>query len=172
MMLILVVTLASCSSHKSLQEYYVDNSENANFLAIDIPTSILNVNTIELNEAEKEVFKSLKKLNVLAFKKTAINEAEYEVQKKNVKAILKHDKYVDLMKLNTQYGKGFIKYLGDEEAIDEVIIYGNDDKKGFALIRVLGNNMNPAHLVKAIQLLEKSNYKGEGLDEIIKFLGK
>tara|TARA_R110002049_G_scaffold242128_4_gene415947 strand:+ start:3168 stop:3314 length:147 start_codon:yes stop_codon:yes gene_type:complete len=31
--LILVVSLASCSSSQSLQEYYVDSSENSNFFS-------------------------------------------------------------------------------------------------------------------------------------------
>ncbi len=168
----LIMVLASCSSNKSLQEYYVDNSENPNFLAIDVPASMLNINTIDLDDKEKEVFKSLKKLNVLAFKKTEDNEAAYEVEKKNIKAILKNDKYVDLMKVNTAFGKGVIKYLGEEDAIDEVVIYGNDNKKGFALIRVLGKNMNPAHLMNAVKLLEKSDYKGEGLEEVMKLLNK
>jgi len=168
----LLIALASCSSDKSLQEYYVDNSENSNFLAIDLPASMLNIEKTELKATEKKTFNSLKKLNVLAFKKTDDNEVEYEIEKTKVKSILKNKKYVDIMKLNTPYGKGVIKYLGEEDAIDEVIIYGNDEKKGFAIIRVLGKNMNPAHLVQAIQLLEKSNYKGEGLEKIVELFGK
>ena len=151
------VLLASCASQPSLQEYYVDNSENPNFLSIDVPASILKI-------------ESLRKFNLLAFKKNADNEAEYEIEKKRVREILKGDDFVELMKINSKYGKGVIKYLGDEDAIDEVIIYGDSEDKGFALVRVLGKNMNPAHIIQLMQAIQKSDYKGEGLGEIGDFL--
>ena len=116
------VLLASCASQPSLQEYYVDNSENPNFLSIDVPASILKMDGIDLNPTQKEAIESLRKFNLLAFKKNADNEAEYEIEKKRVREILKGDDFVELMKINSKYGKGVIKYLGDEDAIDEVII--------------------------------------------------
>lgn len=170
MALATVLVMGACSSNQSLQEYYVDSSENPNFISIDVPTSILNLEESELSAAQNEALQSLKKLNILAFKKTTKNAAEYKVEKAKVNSILKDDEFVELMKLNSKYGKGVIKYLGDEDAIDEVIIYGNSNDKGFALIRVLGDNMNPAHIVQLLQAIQKSDYKGEGLGEIGKFL--
>jgi len=164
------LALSACSSKQSLQEYYVDNSENPNFISLDVPTSILNLKAEELTETQQTALQSLKKLNLLAFKKTCENEAEYEVEKAKVNAILKNDDFVELMKLNSQYGKGVIKYVGDEDAIDEVIIYGSSDDKGFALIRVLGKDMNPAYIVQLMKAIQKSDYKGEGLGEIGEFL--
>ncbi len=165
-----MLVLTSCSSTKSLQEYFVDNSDNPNFLSVDLPVSLLNMDKVDLNDDQREALNSLKKMNILAFKKSDSNAAEFEHEKANVKAILKNGKFIDLMKLNTSYGKGQIKYLGDDEMIDEVIIYGDSDEKGFMLIRVLGNNMKPANLVKFIQVIQKSDYKGEGLGEIGDFL--
>ena len=164
------VLLASCSSQQSLQEYYVDNSENPNFISIDVPASILKMDAVDLTSTQKEAVESLRKFNLLAFKKNADNAAEYEAEKKKVKEILKGDDFVELMKINSQYGKGVIKYLGEEDAIDEVIIYGDSKDKGFALVRVLGKNMNPAHIVQLMQAIQKSDYKGEGLGEIGAFL--
>ncbi|RIV68433.1 DUF4252 domain-containing protein [Flagellimonas aequoris] len=164
------VLLASCSSQQSLQEYYVDNSENPSFLSIDVPASILKMEGVDLTPTQKEAVESLRKFNLLAFKKNTDNEAEYEMEKKKVKEILKGDEFVELMKINSKYGKGVIKYLGEEDAIDEVIIYGDSNDKGFALVRVLGKNMNPAHIMQLMQAIQKSDYKGEGLGEIGAFL--
>ncbi|MEK6155639.1 DUF4252 domain-containing protein [Flavobacteriaceae bacterium 3-367] len=164
------VALMACSSTQSLQEYYVDSAENPNFISLDVPTSILNLEKADLTEGQRKALSSLRKMNLLAFKKTAQNAAEYKVEKAKVNAILKNDEFVELMKLNSSYGKGVIKYLGDEDAIDEVIIYGSSNDKGFALVRVLGDDMNPAHLVQLIQALQQSDYNGEGLGEIGKFL--
>lgn len=170
MLIMAVALVASCSSTQSLQEYYVDSAENPNFISLDVPTSILNLAETDLSESQKEALSSLRKLNVLAFRKTAENEAEYKIENAKVKEILKNDDFVELMKLNSSYGKGVIKYLGDEDAIDEVIIYGSSKEKGFALVRVLGKNMNPAHIVQLLQAIQKSDYKGEGLGEIGEFL--
>ncbi len=158
--------LTACSSTQSLQEYYVDSTENPNFLSFDVPASILNLEETDLTPTQKDAVESLRKLNILAFKKTNKNEAEYEIEKSKVKAILKNPNYTELMKMNTEYGRATVKYLGDDDAIDEVIIYGNDDTKGFALFRVLGDDMNPAHLVQLLQAVQKSNFKGEGLEKI------
>ncbi|UII75531.1 DUF4252 domain-containing protein [Flagellimonas sp. HMM57] len=168
--MVMMVLLASCSSQQSLQEYYVDNSENPNFISIDVPASILKMDEANLTKAESEAIASLRKFNLLAFKKTDSNVAEYKSEKIKVKQILKNDDFVELMKINSQYGKGVIKYLGDEDAIDEVIIYGDSKDKGFALVRVLGKDMNPAHIVQLMQAIQKSDYKGEGLGEIGDFL--
>lgn len=168
--LLTLVLVISCSSTQSIQEYYVDSAENPNFISLDLPASILNLEEANLSDTQKEAIQSLKKLNILAFRKTAANAAEFEIEKGKVNAIFKNSSFKELMKLNSSYGKGFIKYSGEEDAIDEVIIYGNSNDKGFALIRVLGNDMNPAHLVQLMQAIQQSDYKGEGLGEIGEFL--
>ena len=166
-----VMLFFGCSSTQSLQEYYVDNSENPNFISFDLPASLLNLEKADLTADQQKAYASLKKLNVLAFKKTMNNVAEFTAEKANVKAILKNEKYQELMKLNTSFGRGSIKFLGDDDAIDEVIIYGDSDDKGFVLVRVLGDNMNPANLMQIMKVLEKSDINGEqlkGLGEFFK----
>jgi len=165
-----LILLASCASQQSLQEYYVDNMENPNFISLDIPASILKMDEVDLTEDQKEAVESLRKFNLLAFKKTTENVEDYKLEKAKVKQILKNEEFVELMKINSSYGKGVIKYLGEDDAIDEVIIYGDSKEQGFALVRVLGKNMNPAHIMQIMQAIQKSDYKGEGLGEIGKFL--
>ena len=159
-----------CSSTQSLQEYYIDSAENPNFISLDLPASILKLDEVDLTDEQRTAVESLRKLNILAFKKTTENSAEYEVEKGKVNAILKNSEFKELMKLNSSYGKGSIKYLGEADAIDEVVIFGNSDEKGFALVRVLGDDMNPGHIMQLMQAIQKSDYKGEGLGEIGQFL--
>jgi hypothetical protein len=168
--LLLILVFAACSSTQSLQEYYVDNAENPNFLSVDLPISLLNMDKVSLTEDQRDALNSLKKLNVLAFKKNERNVSEFQKEKSNVQAILKNGKFTELMKMNTSYGKASVKYLGEDEAIDEVIIYGDNDDKGFMLVRVLGKDMNPAKMIQFIQALEKSDYNGQGLEQIGNFL--
>ncbi len=161
-----LLAIAACNSTQSLQEYYVDNSDNPNFLSIDLPVSLLNMKKADLTGAQREALESLRKLNVLAFKKTDANIVEFQTEKAKVKSILQHKKFKELMKMNTSYGKAIITYLGDDDAIDEVVIYGDSDDKGFMLVRVLGENMNPAKIAQFMKALQKSDYNGEGLEKI------
>lgn len=163
---LLLLALAACSSTQSLQQYYVDNSDNPNFLSVDLPVSLLNMEKADLTGAQRDALESLRKLNVLAFKKTDANVAEFQTEKAKVRSILKNTKFNELMKVNTSYGKATITYLGDDDAIDEVVIYGDNEEKGFMLVRILGDNMNPAKIAQFIQALQKSDYKGEGLEKI------
>ncbi len=165
-----VLFFEACSSTQSLQEYYVDNSENPNFISLDLPTSILNLEEADLTETQRKALNSLRKLNMLAFKKTMTNAEEYVAEKAKVNAILKDKDYKELMKLNSEYGKGVIKYLGEDDAIDEVVIYGSSDDKGFALIRVLGDDMNPAYIMQLMKAIQKADYDEDALGDIGKFL--
>ena len=40
----ITVLLTSCNSNKSLQEYYVEKQNSDNFIAIDLPASLINLN--------------------------------------------------------------------------------------------------------------------------------
>ena len=166
----MVILLGACSSTQSLQEYYVDNAENPNFISLDLPASILNLDNANLSPEQRSALQSLRKLNVLAFKKTTENAGMYTAEKAKVNAILKNDEFVELIKLNSKYGKGVIKYLGEPDAIDEVIIFGNNNDQGFAVIRVLGNDMKPANILKLLEVIRKSDYDGAQLGDIGRFL--
>lgn len=166
LLVLVTIVFSSCSGTQSLQEYYVDNTENPNFLAFDIPTSILNLDADQLTQEQTKAYESLKKLNVLAFKKTLDNTAAYKAEKNKVKAILANDDYEELMKMNIGLGRASIQFKGADDAIDEVIIFGDNKDKGFALVRVLGKDMNPAHFAQLLQALEKSDFNGEGLGDL------
>jgi len=165
-MVVIGFVITSCSSEQSLQQYYIANAENPNFMSFDLPSSLLNLETANLTESEREAASSLKKLNVLAFQKKPENEADYLVQKNAIKSILKGDDFSELMKMNTPFGKATIQLKGDDDIIDELIIYGDNDEKGLVLVRVLGDNMNPASLMQLIKAVEKSDYKGKGLEQL------
>ncbi len=59
-----ILALSACSTSQSLQEYYVDNSENPNFISLDVPASILNLQEANLTKTQRQALESLKKLNV------------------------------------------------------------------------------------------------------------
>jgi hypothetical protein len=75
--------LSSCNSEPSLQKYFVENTENKNFIALDVSPDILNVD--KLSVAQSDALKSFDKMNVLAFKLNATtNKAEFEKERAKV----------------------------------------------------------------------------------------
>ena len=169
-MLVLVATLTSCDQNPSLQVYFVDNELKPGFTTIDIPTSLLNIEETNLTEEQKEAYRSIDKLNMLAFVVSEGNKVEYEVELKKVKEILNNPKYQELMRGgNTTDGKFSIKFIGEEDRIDELIIFGNANDKGFAIIRVLGDDMSANKVVKLYSALDTANINESQITQFADF---
>ncbi|MDP5027163.1 MAG: DUF4252 domain-containing protein, partial [Flavobacterium sp.] len=57
-----------------------------------------------------------------------------------------------------------IYFVGnDDEHIEEFVVLAGKKENGFAVIRVLGNDMNPTHIMNMLNLLQKSNLDLEQL---------
>src|SRR6187431_97976 len=91
----------SCSSEPTLQKYFVENTENKDFIAVDISSSILNVDKAKLTAVQKEALQSFDKINVLAFKLNDQNKAQFEVERAKVDLILKKPNYQQLMRFGS-----------------------------------------------------------------------
>ena len=154
--IIIVVALLTiaCDTNPSLQKYYVDSKENSEFISIDLPSSILQLKDTNVSEDIKNTLETIKKVNFLALQLNETNKELYSSEKEKVKAILKNPKYKQLMRMNMGNGNVTVNYLGEEDAIDEVVIFGSDNEKGFAVVRVIGENMNPANILKLTQELK------------------
>lgn len=166
--LVMVFLLSACHSGETLQHYYVDNQEQPNFISLDAPISILNLDETQLSLAQKEAYQSVKKLNVLAYKLQPDQLAAYESELAKVKGILNHPKYQELMRgSDAEYGQFSIKMLGDTSAVDEFVLFGNASDKGFAIIRVLGKDMDPGKIMSLVTSLKKANINDSQIGEFM-----
>ena len=59
--------LSSCNDEPSLQKYFVEKTENKNFIALDLSPNMLNVDSLKLTVDENNALKSFEKVNILAF---------------------------------------------------------------------------------------------------------
>lgn len=170
MLVVLVAAFTSCNQGPTLQTYYVDNELKPGFTSVDIPTSFLNIDQTTLTEEQKEAYKSVDKLNMLAFVLDENNKADYDVELANVKSILKDSKYQELMRGgNNEDGKFVIKFLGEETSIDELIILGSANEKGFAVIRVLGDDMSVNKIMKLSSVLKNVNIDDTQISQFADF---
>ncbi|MEP6260475.1 MAG: DUF4252 domain-containing protein [Gillisia sp.] len=153
---ILSIGLTACNNEQSLQEYYVENQGNKDFVAMDIPASML-ANIGALDEDQRRTLETIKKVNVLAIPKKIENLEKIEAEKTNVGKILKDEKYQLLMKMGGGDSRVEIYFTGDDEAVDEIIVYGFDENRGMGLARVLGDNMNPGDILALVRSMEKGD---------------
>ena len=140
-----ILTIA-CDTKPSLQKYYVDSKENNAFISIDLPANIISLKDSAVSPEIKNTLKTIQKVNFLALQVNETNQELYTSEKEKVIEILKNPDYKQLMRMKTADGNVTVNYLGNEDAIDEVVIFGSDNKRGFALVRVTGEKMNPAEI--------------------------
>ena len=152
--LTLTVLVVSCNSEASLQQYYVEKQSNDNFIAIDLPSSLLSLNE-SVSEESQKTLSTLKKLNILAFKLTADNSEDFKRESKEIKEVLSNKKFNDLMRGKHENISFSIKYLGDEDSIDEIVLFASENSKGFIVARILGDGMQPAKIMKLVNDIEK-----------------
>lgn len=162
-----VMLMMSCDNKQSLQEYYVNNQGNNEFVAVDLPTSLF-ANTESLSDDQKKTLETVKKINILAIPKKQENQAKIVAEKSKISNILDDEKYQLLMKYGGGNSKMEVYFTGDEEAVDEIILYGEDDVKGIGIARVLGDKMNPSDILQLVTSLRKGDLDMDGLEGITK----
>ncbi len=153
----------SCNSEPSLQKYFVENTENKNFIALDVSPNMLNVGKIKLSEEQNQALKSFDKINILAFKLSDKNKVQFETERAKVNLILKDKKYQQLMKFGSGKEGASVCFVGADDHIEEFVLFANKKEAGFAVIRVLGKDMNPNNIMTMMSALKESNIDMEQL---------
>lgn len=153
----------SCNSGLSLQKYFVENTENKNFIALDVSPSILNIDKTKLSAEQNQALQSFDKMNILAFKLNATNQAQFEIERAKVDTILKDVKYQQLMKFGSGKEGASVSFVGSDDHIEEFVLFANKKENGFAVIRILGKDMNPTSIMTMMSVLQSANIDLEQL---------
>lgn len=170
--LLVLLTLVSCNSNPSLQRYFVENTDNKDFISLDVSPDILNLEKTKLSAEQNEALKSFDKMNILAFKANATNQTQFETERAKVKAILKDPKYQELMKFGSGKDGASISYVGADDNIEEFVVFANRKENGFAVVRVLGKNMNPNNIMTLMSVLKESKINMEQLKPLQELIKK
>ncbi|WP_052752848.1 DUF4252 domain-containing protein [Kordia zhangzhouensis] len=152
--LFLFLGMTSCSDKNSLHNYILNNAEKIGFSSSTIPIGSLKGESLQLTEKQQEAFDAIQRVNVLLYKYDPNKEEEYSVEKKKIASILKQKKYEELIDLGN---KGTIKYIGEEEEIDEIIIFVSNKELGFAITRIVGDDMTLTKFMELYQLVSQSD---------------
>lgn len=164
--------LASCNSAPTLQKYFVENTENKNFVALDVSPSILNIDKTKISVEQTKALQSFDKMNILAFKINDKNKAQFEIERAKVNTILKDEKYQQLMKFGSGKEGASVSYVGSDDHINEFVLYANKKNMGFTVIRILGKDMNPTNIMAMMSVIKSSNIDMEQLKPLQELLKK
>ena len=144
----------SCNQQKTIQTYIVEKQDKPGFMSVDLPMSLIQLNTDKVPLDVKETYESIKKVNVLGLPYLNNNEA-YEIEKKAISLILNNSTlYKKLMKMDMNGMSVSIYYNGDANDINEVIVFGYSKKIGVGVARVIGNHMNPTKITQMAEYLK------------------
>jgi len=160
------IALFSCSDGKSLQKYLVDKQDDDSFLKIDIAASLLQTDSSSLTQEEKDILATVKKINVVAYPIKDNDTEDFKAERQQLKDIIGQEKYKTLMKYGSNKKGATLKYLGEEDAIDELIVFATDEEKGFALFRLLGDDMRPDQMIKLMNSIDSGDMDVSALKSI------
>ncbi len=144
----------ACSAEKSLQVFIVDQQEKSDIISMDLQTSMLQLDSKLESDEDKEVLKTLKKVSIVAYQVKEGTQERYLTEVTEVKQILKQDKYEELMRFGKGSSGARIYVIGEEDKVDEIIIFANDHSKGWAIARILGKDMDPSKMIKVAQKID------------------
>ncbi|HRE78378.1 MAG TPA: DUF4252 domain-containing protein [Flavobacterium sp.] len=154
---LLLMSFIACEKEPSLQKYFVEKTESTDFISVDMSPSILNIKPDALSMEQQEALKTFKKMNILAFKINQENKSKFDGERTKVKEILKDEKYQELMKFGSGKEGAAVYFVGKDDAIEEFVLYGSKDENGFAVVRILGDKMNPEDFMTLLSALQKSD---------------
>ena len=168
----LICTLfLSCNSEPSLQTYYVDHQETSGYIAMDFPISFLDIDKNNITEPEQKAINSIQKFNMLGYNLKSGSDIVYKAELNFVKQLLKEVKYNELFRLgNSKDGRIKIYSVGEDHNVDEVVVLLNSNQVGFAIIRVLGKDMNLSELMRLGPLIEKLDLDYKNVDSFFNFM--
>lgn len=168
--LLCLVLLTSCKGEPSLQRYFVDHQQDRNFISFDVSPGILKIDPAKLSASQKNALESFNKMNVLAFRVNDSNKAQFAQERDKVSRIMKDPKYQQLMKFSSGKEGASLSFVGDEEHIDEIVVYANAKETGFAVVRILGDDMNPTQIVEMLTSLREAQFNMEQLKPLQEML--
>jgi hypothetical protein len=107
---------------------------------------------------------------MLGYRKSDDNVEDYKAELVKVQTILKDDRYQELFRGGSSSdGKIIVKYIGTDTSIDELIIFGAMSDAGFGIIRVLGDNMEPAKIMQLGDVVNQMSSDENSVQDFMQF---
>ena len=63
-----------------------------------------------------------------------------------------------------------VSFVGTDDKVSEFVLFAKSEEKGFAIVRVLGKDMNINSVMSLISILKNANIDNESLKELKELL--
>lgn len=149
-LLIVSVFFTACKK-ESLQNYLVEAQNKNEFIYADLPAGIIQLNADDISEADKKAYESIKKVNFAGLLHKKAKEGQLDAEVAKLKSIFKNTDYKKLMNANVKGNHVTVYYLGQADAINEVVAFAYRKETGVGVVRLLGERMNPNAIIKMLK---------------------
>lgn len=151
-LLFVVIGMTSCSDKNSLHNYILDHAEKKGYSSSTIPMSLLKQESMQLTDKQEEALEAVDRINLLFYRPESINQENFKAERNKIKTILKQEKYEELINLGNN---GVIKYVGTDDSIDEIVVFLSDKNMGFAVTRIMGDDMTLEKFMELYKMTEQ-----------------
>ena len=155
--------LSACQPSMSLQRYYVEKTEDADFLVFNLPLQMESFFVDSLEASAQKTLQKVEKINMLLYRENTSNPSKMNQEIQTIQKILGQDRYQELMSFQIENRKGGMFLEGQVGAIDEGIFWYAGPQEALVVVRLITNKMDPQELVSLVSSLD---YKK--LDENLK----
>lgn len=164
-LLVVLAFLISCQNQQSVQEYLVAKQDDPAFKTLSLTPNLLTSTFDELAEDEVATLEKVKSVN-LAFLVNDPESQKFSNESEILEDIMRQKQYKSLMRINTNNKKMNLLYIGDPDAIDELLFYGNSEDIGLLLARINSYDLEPNDVMKIVKMA-----KDFDLDQLESFMG-
>lgn len=140
--LLLAGTSMQSCKQDSIQQFFIDSQEKEEYIVFDMPISLFSSGQDHLNEADQAVLNSVKKVNFVALTKKNADDILLQSELQRVKTILNNSEYQEIMQMNRENMGIAVYFIGEEDAIEEMILVAHQNEMGFGVARLIGEDMN------------------------------
>ena len=145
----LIAFFTSCKKD-TVQTYLLESENRPELVSYDFSSDMLAFAKNFIEEAEIHILKSIDKVKLVGLNIEDTSFEAYEQEKQRLQTILENSEYKKLLNIKKDGHQIKIYYNGEQEAIDEVLVFGYSDDQGVGLARVLGNNINPTEIIEVV----------------------
>lgn len=162
LILIIGITTFSCEQGPSLQQYFVEKMYDPSFLIVNLPIQIDSLFQDDITEKERNVIAGVGKLNLLFYKINRDQPDKYSSELDQVKTILSAKRYQHLIDFKAfDNAQGNFLFEGKTDRIKEGIVFLNAKNLGFGVLRILGDEINPAGLLSLSKKININQFESQ-----------
>ncbi len=145
---LVILLLISCDANPTVESYLVSKDGDKNFSNYSFGADVIPDSESPLLQELKKTFRSVQ-LSYLD--KTKLTDIAYALEVETCEKAINHPKYSSLGRVKKKAWSFDIRSKGNNDVIEEIVIFVKAKEKGFGLLRIQGDAINPSKFMQFLQ---------------------